>query len=198
MERELIEHFRKIGPALDRNALYAFFFNNKVGFKSVNRYLLKDRSIVRKDDEDFYNIIFRGYEADRFEHVYKFTIVRNPWDRVVSAYFYFRRYKAYSKDYPFDQYVKDLREKGVGHNKHFYLQYDKAFFDGKQFVDFIGRIENIEEDWKEIAANIRCPKSLPHKNKSKHKHYSEYYTSETADIVYGLYKKDIETFNYRF
>ena len=71
--------------------------------------------------------------------------------------------------------------------------------DGKKILDFIGKLENYEEDFKFVCKTIGLnQQSLPHRNKTKHKHYSDYYDSSTKKIVEEFYAKDIERFGYQF
>ena len=137
---------------------------------------------------------------------FKFGFIRNPWDRAVSDYVWLRREQQARG--PFTDYLLirnnfekiKLKRKGTYRLDHTLPQCDFLFdIDGNQLVDFIGRFENLQEDFNISCDKIGIPhKSLPHKHKSKHKHYTEHYNDETRDIVAEKYAKDIEMFGYKF
>ena len=66
-------------------------------------------------------------------------------------------------------------------------------------VDFVGRFENFQEDLRKVGQRIELDlNSIPWTNRTKHKHYSEYYTNETRAVVAEIYQRDIEYFGYKF
>ena len=138
----------------------------------------------------------------------KFTFVRNPWDRAVSAFHYMQKggahnkwdnkdhKKYFNKPQSFQEFIKsDNFNTVVINQQHFKAM--TYYLDGG--FDFIGRFENLQGDFDTMCDKIGMPKqTLPHKNKSNHKHFTEYYDNETKQIVAEKYAKDIEVFGYGF
>jgi len=127
----------------------------------------------------------------------KFSIVRNPWDRVVSDFFYCKKENFVSKELTFSEEVKYNKD-----NKERWKLpcYDWLSLNGDIVVENILRFENLEKDFRKMCSQLGLPNSiqLPHLNKTKHKHYTEYYNDETKQIVAEKYAKDIEYFGYKF
>ena len=102
------------------------------------------------------------------------------------------------------------RKDAIWLDPHFFPQYFFIYdeFD-TQLVDCIGRFENYEKDAQDILDRLGALKFfrtragthkplIPHFNYSKHADYREVYNSKTRDIVYNIFKKDIQTFDYKF
>ena len=121
------------------------------------------------------------------DHGLVFAIVRNPWDRVLSAYHYHRGKDRYGNDIDFDTFVK-THMRAANRPQHEYVD-DSVL---------ILKLENITEDFKQIQEYFNVYKPLPIKNASQHGHYTEYYTDETRKIVADCFNIDIETYKYKY
>lgn len=135
-----------------------------------------------------------------FKEYYKFAIVRNPWDRMVSLYHFTKPYSA--KEGNTQENISKFDE-FLFHGLNPFLKQQQCDFisddGGNIVVDYVGRFENISSDFKNICLHLGLPSiSLPHKNRIYHRHYSTYYSEETKQYVSDLFRKDIETFGYRF
>ena len=134
------------------------------------------------------------------KNFFTFTIVRNPWDRMVSSFFYESRINKKRHGFKFNNFNAFVRSPTYAAEQHSLCQMDFIINERSEpYIDFIGRFENLQEDFNTVCDKIGIPrKQLPHKNKTKHKHYTEYYDDETKQIVAKKYAKDIEYFGYKF
>ena len=142
---------------------------------------------------------------DKTKDYFKFSFVRNPWDKLVSVFYYRQEIYGLYMSIDFKQFIKHHVKKWksvdkISNRNTDGLQYNwLCDLNEKLVTDFIGKIENFQEDFNTICDKIKIPQQqLPHKNQSKHKHYTEYYDDETRQIVAERYGKDIEYFGYKF
>lgn len=157
---------------------------------------------------------FYLHDKNKFRNYYKFAFTRNPWDRIVSSFHFLKKGgvtkhdRAWAhknlKDYDdFESFVLDLRSKKVAKRvlswRHFKPQYEYLCIRGTKIaVNYVGSMENIDEDFKKVSNKIGVNSTLGHLNKSKHKSYKDYFNDRTRNIVAKLYKNDIDLFNYKF
>lgn len=142
---------------------------------------------------------------DQIKNYFKFTIVRNPYDRIVSLFLWLRRQKSQiiTKKIKFKEFVKNVSNgKYTEHNGIRYIpMIDWIINDsGDVCVDFIGRFENLDKDFPIICEKIGVDiPDLEHCFRSrKRSEYWKYYDNETKSIVEELYKKDFDFFNYHW
>ncbi|RYC13769.1 sulfotransferase family 2 domain-containing protein [Nocardioides zhouii] len=66
-------------------------------------------------------------------------------------------------------------------------------------VDFVGRTERFAEDLQEVERRLGAePTRVPHRNKSPHGGYHDYYSPAARDKVAEVYAADLEAFGYTF
>ena len=138
---------------------------------------------------------------------FKFTFVRNPFARTVSCYrnkiegkekSKLRYFKVIGleKDYGFERYVKSISTiPDEWAERHFATQYFQVYKNGKCIVDYVGRFENLFEEYEVIKQKYGL-EELEHKNASSRYDYRDYYTEELVELVYRRYKIDFEVFGY--
>ena len=77
-----------------------------------------------------------------------------------------------------------------------YLDY--ISINGKISVDYIINLYNIEKEISVIKDIAGINNPYPHKNKSDHEDYREYYDDKSLEIVAKAFAKDIQAFNFKF
>jgi len=142
----------------------------------------------------------------------KFSITRNPWDRMVSDFFWRRRRDSTQGPHKrfyhylgirFDDhrqmaklFTNFIRNDGWDNNDRFYI------INGALCIDYVIRFENLASDLKEVCKQIGLPEvDLPHLKAGMRKrdhHYSEYYDEGSRAIVAERHGNDIELFGYQF
>lgn len=148
---------------------------------------------------------------------FSFTFVRNPYDRIVSAYKYFRKLKEGHRWYKRNSIISDAAnqmdfKEFVNHIPDFMnlmKREEGSFESGIHFqpfhyfidqpIDFIGRFEDIQQDYATILSHLKLPaKPLPKTNSTNNLNYQQLYIEETKKLVYNIYKEDIYKYNYQF
>lgn len=131
---------------------------------------------------------------------FKFTFVRNPFDRFVSyCAFMTRQQGAFDRD-PQGTMRRILFELRPMDHVHFQPQYTLLTNDaGELEMDFIGRVERMQDDYDAICARIGIPsRPLDKVNGSRRGDYRQYYDRALMDGVAELYRGDLERFGYTF
>jgi hypothetical protein len=158
-------------------------------------------------------------DRDEFERLFKFSFVRNPYERIVSEYLY-RNYFAHRS---FRDFVLN-KLPGPAWNddyRHVMPQYEMLHdASGRLLVDYVGRFENLRRDFAEVCGRLGIDDAeLPHRNPSNKRsrnfkrrvrnlvfrngetdlrRYTDFYDDETRAAVASLYRRDLDAFDYDF
>lgn len=196
-----------------RDKKLVYLSNPKVACSSILQTLTKD---VQKDNDSIHQYPFeKVYKVPKdMKDYFSFTFVRNPFERLVSCYknkyqgdleagvqkmnFDYYLFGIFRYDRGFERFAKMVvRVPDSLSNRHFRSQYRLIHdYRGRKLVKEIGHMENIEEEFSTIRERFELG-SLSHYNKTKEYSWMDYYTLETAQLVYKRYRKDIKTFGYQ-
>lgn len=152
--------------------------------------------------------------------LFKWTIVRNPFDRLISVMSAWRwkninrtltqlldlaelgdtigwNLPSFTKEVEKSNLFQNTDMAIMAHLKPMHILIDNLKSQNIE-LDFIGRYEYINVSWKYIKKKINIDDDMPRLNISKHKPYQSYFLKKKIiDRVISLYKKDFEYFNYQ-
>lgn len=153
--------------------------------------------------------IYKMLGPDDYHKFYKFAFVRNPYDRLVSRYYHTCKYNdirflGYCDS--FEEFINKLYNKfqTINNEQHItvtqYLPQSKYIYkNGELMVDFVGRFENLNDDWAKICSKLGINKQLERHMSSSHPDYKNYYQNKSLqNKVYEMYKEDFDNFNYNY
>jgi chondroitin 4-sulfotransferase 11 len=152
----------------------------------------------------------------RWYFYFKFAVVRNPWDRVVSNYLYARTarsvYHSSNGAAPFGTHpdYETLRDASfqrcveliptLKHHGWVPQSYWICGPRGKIMMNYLCRYERLAQDFAHVCRKLRIKRELPLLNASenKTKSWQDFYDEKTAAAVRRLYAADIDIFGYEF
>lgn len=141
---------------------------------------------------------------------FKFSFVRNPFDWVVSLYEFIKANETHpnhdeTKNMNFEQFciwnVNSIKNKKNNFNGNFNTLTEFLFEDKDLLVDYVGKIENYNEDANAIFKRLGIPQNkvpLINENKNRDKNYRNYYTDKSIQIITDAFYYDLVNFNYQF
>ena len=138
------------------------------------------------------------YPPELMERLFKFAVVRNPWDLLVSYWGFIRSTPGHKRHrrvarLDFAEFLSFAIAKGIGRQKP--LLVDRT---GQVQLDYIGRFENLSQDFLEISQRLQIGGRLPHANRGGRRDYRAHYTPRTRQLVHQAYAEDIDAFEYEF
>ncbi len=163
-------------------------------------------SVLRRLKHQYYNRVANPrnkivVSREQYESYYKFTFVRNPWARVFSWYNAVMRDEITKRQFGIvgQPSLKEALGQCLG-RRHLRPQlYWIKDFSGSIPLDFIGRFENLAEDYQEVCRRLSIDNTiLPHKVKGAKQDYREHYDENSKNIVMDFYRDEIEMFGYTF
>mgnify|MGYP006135587267 CR=1 FL=1 len=157
-------------------------------------------------------VYYRKVFDKEFEQYFKFTFIRNPWDRLYSAYRFLEAGGVNKHDkqafemhlgncQSFEDFVMNwLDKKMIFKIIHLFPQsYFLVGNKGELLVDYVGRFESLQDDFQHIVQKLSLEITLPHVNKTKRKDsYQLAYTKGMIEKVARIYQEDISRFSYTF
>ena len=138
----------------------------------------------------------REYGGDLLERLFKFTCVRNPWDRCISHYFSPHRGNVTWDRVAFLQFVA-AEVKPLQHYLGRDASADRALSKCLDDMNAVIRYESLQSDFDAVCASIGIPLVvLPRRNASQRGNYLDYYDTESAAHIGDMFAQEIQHFGY--
>lgn len=136
------------------------------------------------------------YGDDIWNAYTKFSVVRNPWDRIVSMWAtkWWHQASELDENCSFEKFIREMRP-------HPHEIYNSLFYSEilDEDIDFILRFESLNKDFSLMLKDIGVEDvPLPHIEKREHSWFTHMYKEKEKNVVSELYNTDILKFGYSF
>jgi len=149
---------------------------------------------------------FHAVWGDEFEHHFKFGFVRNPYTRLFSSWDEYRRQHPDMRDEDFNVWARGhLTRANLRYDweyTHFCPQHYFFYKGNKNIADYIGKQENLAQEWKTICRLLK----IPHRELGHEKDFNKYELPDRLSMdkiaedvllkVNALYEMDFLLFGY--
>lgn len=162
----------------------------KTGGTSIEASLPGHLRANRPDIRHWSAVELRGACGDLWNTALTFSVIRNPWDRAVSAWAY-QRDSIGAADFP----------QWLWHGRPMLSQWAMLTAGEQVIVNHLIRFEELRAGFGQLVEMLRCePCELLHLNKSQHRTgYRDYYTEQRlVDLIPQQYPMDVREFGYTF
>ena len=158
----------------------------------------------------------QGIIPRKWQDKYKFSFVRNPFDRLVSAWKMFTTgMNNTTWTFPKDGdpglslckfleivcnetiRIDGKRDRAEIKIRHHTIPQTHPYYCLEQ-ADFVGRFENLEDDFAKVLRHLGLEGQLPHCNVTRRKGYHSYFDADTRKIAEEFYQEDLDKLGYIF
>lgn len=131
---------------------------------------------------------------ETWQAYFKFTVERNPWDKVVSRYYW--QYQDPRCRPPLSEFVLKGRI-------HKVASFDQYAIDGRIAVDHVIRYEDLRQEMKALTQRLDLPSApeLPFakaQTRRDRRPYQELYGDDERHMVAIMFAREIAAFGYAF
>lgn len=149
------------------------------------------------------------YDQNEFANMYKFAMVRNPYERAVSCWRYLTKRWIVARPryvlahYKFEKFLEIIPELWQSDSHRHLLTHaapiwpDLTDEKGVLLVDQVLRLETIDEDLLKLCETLGIPYTkVRRENSTNTSDYRKYFTKKAVALIDDLYKEDIENLRY--
>ena len=175
-------------------ALLSKYTDKQIDIKDKSKQGWMTRYHVNTKKQSFnsmHSFVDPHYNDHNCKDMFSFSFVRNPYTRIISLYKFLKRYK-HLTFLGFCQYLNVNKQVNINQYKYLTLQNEIP-------LDFVGRYENIKEDFDYVCEEIGIPEryidlGFEHKQNLI---YKDYYCDESKKIIDEIFDMDFKTFDYK-